>query len=157
VDDGRASAARLRERTVFVVADCERLPRTERVCDDCGAGSAGLPNRQQVPQTFDGAQWAVPAGFEAVRGGWELQAEVARMLAAAKAADAQEDETSGRDNRGDEPGKPAGPPSDEPDPTSQRNFTDPESRITKSKDGFVQPKMQRPRRRRGPDHLSRTN
>src|SRR5258707_2330889 len=36
------------------------------------------------------------------------------------------------------PGKPAAPPSDEPDPKSQRNFTDSESRIMKSKDGFVQ-------------------
>src|SRR5260370_14634801 len=36
------------------------------------------------------------------------------------------------------PGKPAAPPSDEPDPKSQRNFTDPESRIMKSKDCFVQ-------------------
>ena len=36
------------------------------------------------------------------------------------------------------PGKPAAPPSEEPDPKSQRNFTDPESRIMKSKDGFVQ-------------------
>src|SRR3979409_713183 len=36
------------------------------------------------------------------------------------------------------PGKPAAPPSDQPDPKSQRNFTDPESRIMKSKDGFVQ-------------------
>src|ERR1700741_2971544 len=119
----------------------------------------------------------------------ELQAEVARMLAAAEAADAEEDETFGKDKRGDEmpdwagdkqkrlakiqqamaaleaeaklaaggerptqaekqqqrdaeghkkPGKPAAPPSDEPDPKAQRNFTDPESRIMKSKDGFVQ-------------------
>ena len=119
----------------------------------------------------------------------ELKAEVARMLAAAEAADAQEDETFGKDKRGDEmpdwvgdkqerlakiqqamaaleaeamlaaeeerrieaekeqqrqaegrkkPGKPAAPPSDQPDPKSQRNFTDPDSRIMKSKDGFVQ-------------------
>src|SRR5664280_2955536 len=119
----------------------------------------------------------------------ELKAEVARMLAAAEAADAGEDETFGKDRRGDEmpdwagdkqkrlakiqqamaaleadaklaaeeerrieakkeqqrqaegrkkPGKPAAPPSDQPDPKSQRNFTDPESRIMKSKDGFVQ-------------------
>ncbi len=119
----------------------------------------------------------------------ELKAEVARMLAAAEAADSEEDETFGRDKRGDEmpdwagdkqkrlakiqqamaaleadarlaaaeerrieaekeqqrqaegrkkPGKPAAPPSDQPDPKSQRNFTDPESRIMKSKDGFVQ-------------------
>src|ERR1700736_939934 len=119
----------------------------------------------------------------------ELQAEVARMLAAAEAADSEEDETFGQNKRGDEmpdwagdkqkrlakiqqamaaleadarlaaaeerrieaekehkrqaegrkkPGKPAAPPSDQPDPKSQRNFTDPESRIMKSKDGFVQ-------------------
>jgi hypothetical protein len=119
----------------------------------------------------------------------ELKAEVACMLATAEAADAQEDETFGKDKRGDEmpdwasdkekrlakiqeamaaleaeaklaaeeerrieaekeqqrsaegrkkPGKPAAPPSDEPDPKAQRNFTDPESRIMKSKEGFVQ-------------------
>src|SRR6187397_2423705 len=119
----------------------------------------------------------------------ELKAEVACMLAAAEAADAQEDETFGKDKRGDEmpdwasdkkkrlakiqeamaaleaeaklaaeeerrieaekeqqrnaegrkkPGKPAAPPSDQPDPKAQRNFTDPESRIMKSKEGFVQ-------------------
>jgi transposase len=119
----------------------------------------------------------------------ELQAEVDRMLAAAEAADAREDETHGNTKTGDEmpnwvadkqkriekireakaaleaeakaaaeeqrgvetaalaereaegrkkPGKPAAPPSDEPAPKAQRNFTDPESRIMKSKDGFVQ-------------------
>lgn len=119
----------------------------------------------------------------------ELQAEVDRMLAAAEAADAQDDETHGKTKTGDEmpnwvadkqkriekireakaaleaeakaaaeeqrgvetaalaereaegrkkPGKPAAPPSDEPAPKAQRNFTDPESRIMKSKDGFVQ-------------------
>ena len=119
----------------------------------------------------------------------ELKAEVARMLAAAEAADAQEDETFGKDKRGDEmpdwagdkakrlakiqeamaaleadaklaaeeerrieaekqqqrnaegrkkPGKPAAPLPDEPDPKAQRNFTDPDSRIMKSKEGFVQ-------------------
>ena len=119
----------------------------------------------------------------------ELKAVVAWTLAAAEAADAQEDETFGKDKRGDEmpdwasdkekrlakiqeamaaleaetklaaeeerrieaekeqqrnaegrkkPGKPAAPPSDEPDPKAQRNFTDPDSRIMKSKEGFVQ-------------------
>src|SRR5208283_5142184 len=36
------------------------------------------------------------------------------------------------------PGPKAAPPSGEPDPKAQKNFTDPESRIMKSKDGFVQ-------------------
>jgi len=118
----------------------------------------------------------------------ELQAEVDRWLAAAAAADAEDDELYGS-KRGDElpdwvadkqkriakiaeakaeleaeakaaadeerclqaekqkqreaegrktTGKPAAPPSDAPAPKAQRNFTDPESRILKTKDGFIQ-------------------
>ena len=110
----------------------------------------------------------------------ELASEVDRWLAAAEAADAEEDKLHGKAKRGDEmpdwvadkkkriekireakaaleaeakaaaeeerrieaekqsqreaegrkkPGKPPAPPSDEPDPKAQRNFTDPESRI----------------------------
>src|ERR1700758_2698498 len=116
----------------------------------------------------------------------ELEAEVAKWMSAAEAADAEEDRPSARDKSGEElpkwvadkkkraekiraakaeleteakaaaaakaqaqaeaeerrraegrkkPGKPAAPPSDEPDPKAQKNFTDPESRIMKTKDG----------------------
>ena len=119
----------------------------------------------------------------------ELEAEVAKWLAAAEAADTEEDKLHGRDKTGEEmpdwvadkkkraekiraakteleaeakaaaeakskaeaeaeekrhaegrkkPGKPAAPTSSEPDAKAQKNFTDPESRIMKSKDGFVQ-------------------
>ena len=119
----------------------------------------------------------------------ELEAEVAKWLDAAEAADAAEDKLYGRDKTGDElpawvmdkklraerirkakadleaeakataeaklkaeaeasekraaegrrkPGRPAAPPSSEPDAKAQKNFTDPQSRIMKSKDGFVQ-------------------
>ncbi len=119
----------------------------------------------------------------------ELEAEVAKWLSTADAADAKEDKLHGRDKTGDEmpewvadkkrraerirqakaeleaeakaaaeakrkaeaeaakkreaegrrkPGRQGAPPSDEPDPKAQKNFTDPESRIMKSKDGFVQ-------------------
>jgi transposase len=118
----------------------------------------------------------------------ELQAEVDRWLAAAEAADAQEDALHGK-RRGDEMpawiadkekrlakiraakaeleaeakaaaeeearrraeaeetrkaegrkknGKDPAPLSEEPDPKTQRNFTDPESRILKTKDGYIQ-------------------
>jgi len=36
------------------------------------------------------------------------------------------------------PGRPAAPPSEDPDAKAQKNFTDPESRIMKTKDGFIQ-------------------
>ena len=118
----------------------------------------------------------------------ELQAEVDRWLAAAEAADAEEDALHGA-KRGDElpiwvadkqkriakireakaaleaeakaaaeeerrieaekqarrdaegrqkTGRKTEPPSDDPDPKAQRNFTDPESRIMKTKDGYIQ-------------------
>jgi transposase len=119
----------------------------------------------------------------------ELKAEVDRWLAAAEAADAEEDEAFGRDKRGDElpdwvvdkekrltkireakaaleaeaeaaaeeerrtaaeqekqrqaegrkrSGKMPRPPSQQPEAKAQRNFTDPQSRILKTKDGFIQ-------------------
>jgi transposase len=119
----------------------------------------------------------------------ELEAEVAKWLSAAEAADADEDKLHGRDKTGEEMpawvadkkqraekirqakaeleaeakaaaeaklkaaaeaeakreaegrkkgGRKAAPPSTEPEPKAQKNFTDPESRIMKSKDGFVQ-------------------
>jgi transposase len=105
----------------------------------------------------------------------DLEAEVAKWLAAAEAADAEEDKLHGKDRQGDEmpdwvadkkrraekiraakaeleaearaaaeakgrkkPGRPAAPPSNEPDPKAQKNFTDPESSIMKSKEGFIQ-------------------
>src|ERR1700722_460822 len=119
----------------------------------------------------------------------ELEAEVAKWLGAAEAADAAEDKLRGSDKTGDEmpewvadkkrraekirqakaeleaeakaaaeaklkaaaeaqeKGEPKGrrkggrktaPPSTQPDAKAQKNFPDPESRIMKSKDGFVQ-------------------
>ena len=119
----------------------------------------------------------------------ELEAEVAKWLSAAEAADATEDKLHGRDKTGEEMpawvtdkkrraekirqakaeleaeakvaaeaklkamaeaeakreaegrkkgGRKAAPPSTVPEPKAQKNFTDPESRIMKSKDGFVQ-------------------
>ena len=119
----------------------------------------------------------------------ELQAEVNRWLAAAEAADAEEDKAFGKDRRGDEmpdwvadkqkrlaklreakaaleaeakaaaeaqararqeaeekrkaegrkkPGKKTKEPRAEPAAKAQRNFTDPESRILLTKDGYIQ-------------------
>lgn len=119
----------------------------------------------------------------------ELEAEVAKWLATAEAADAKEDKLHGRDKTGEEmpawvadkkkraekirqakadleaeaktaaeakaraeakaeekrkaegrkkPGTKAAPPSIDPAPKAQKNFTDPESRIMKTKDGFIQ-------------------
>jgi hypothetical protein len=96
----------------------------------------------------------------------QLRAEVKQLLAQAEAADAAEDAEYGADRRGDElPAElqrresrlkrireakqvlearakeeagAAGQPTAKPDPKAQYNFTDPESRIMKGPDGFVQ-------------------
>ena len=67
----------------------------------------------------------------------ELEAE-AKAAAAAKAQAQAEAEERRKTEGRKKPGKPAAPPSDEPDPKAQKNFTDPESRIMKTKDGFIQ-------------------
>lgn len=67
----------------------------------------------------------------------ELETE-ARAACEAKAKAVAEAEEKRQAEGRRKPGKPAAPPSPEPDPKAQKNFTDPESRIMKSKDGFVQ-------------------
>ena len=69
----------------------------------------------------------------------ELEAE-AKAVAEAKAkakAQAEAEEKRRAEGR-KKSGKPIAPPSEEPDPKAQKNFTDPESRIMKTKDGFIQ-------------------
>lgn len=61
----------------------------------------------------------------------ELEAEAKAKAAAEQAAREKEDDKP----RG---GRKAAPPSAVPEPKAQRNFTDPESRILKSKDGYIQ-------------------
>jgi hypothetical protein len=67
----------------------------------------------------------------------ELEEEAKAAAEAKRKAEdeaAKEREATG----GRKGGRPAAPPSDVPDAKAQKNFTDPESRIMKSKDGFVQ-------------------
>jgi len=67
----------------------------------------------------------------------ELEAE-AKAAAEAEAKARAEAEAKRQAEGRKKPGKPAAPPSPEPDAKDQKNFTDPESRIMKGKDGFVQ-------------------
>ena len=67
----------------------------------------------------------------------ELEAEAKAAAAAEAKARAEAEEKRKAEGR-KRPGKPAAPPSEEPDPKAQKNFTDPESRIMKTNDGFIQ-------------------
>ena len=82
-----------------------------------------------------------------------LEADARLVAAEERRIEAEKEQQRQAEGR-KKPGKSAAaPPSDQPNPKSQRNFTDPESRIMKSKDGFV-PGLQCTgrRRRRRPDH-----
>jgi transposase len=75
------------------------------------------------------------ARIRAAKAELEAEAKAAADAKLAAAAEAQRQrEAEGRKK----PGRQAAPPSTAPDPKAQKNFTDPESRIMKSKDGFVQ-------------------
>src|SRR5271165_3336092 len=74
------------------------------------------------------------AKIRAAKAALEAEAKAAAEVKAKAEAEAEEK----RKAEGRKPGNAAAPPSPEPDPKAQRNFTDPESRIMKSKDGFVQ-------------------
>lgn len=67
----------------------------------------------------------------------ELEAEAEAAAEARRKTETAAAEQRRKDG-GKKPGEPAAPPSTEPDPKAQKNFTDPESRIMKTKDGFIQ-------------------
>ena len=66
-----------------------------------------------------------------------MEAEAKAAAAAEAKARAEAEERRQAEGR-KKPGRPAAPPSEEPNPKAQKNFTDPESRIMKTKDGFIQ-------------------
>ena len=67
----------------------------------------------------------------------ELEVEAKEAAEAKLRAEAKAEEKREAEGR-KKPGRKAAPPSAEPDAKAQKNFTDPDSRIMNSKDGFVQ-------------------
>ena len=85
-----------------------------------------------------------PIGWPTSRSGWRTRQAKAELEAEAKAAAEAEMQrreqaevqrkAEGRQKSGRTPA----PPKEEPDGKTQRNFTDPESRIVKTRDGDIQ-------------------
>ena len=67
----------------------------------------------------------------------ELEAEAKAAADVKRKAEVEAQEQRRKEGR-KKPGKPAAPITDEPAPKAQKNFTDPESRIMKTKDGYIQ-------------------
>ena len=163
--------------TAWGVGQCSRCGRDERSCNPANPSrryrsttcepSAGRRLRlQRRPPASARSRPAVQSALDCAASAGHSYAyssgsPLAALEADAKLAAEQERRIEAEKQRQrnaegrKKPGKPAAPLPDEPDPKAQRNFTDPDSRIMKSKEGFVQaynaPSTQRPR------SLSRTN
>ena len=129
------SYARMEERAAELEAEVERWMSAAAAADAAedkafGSDKSGAEMPEWVADKKKRA-----AKIRAAQA--ELEAE-AKAVAAAKAkaqAEAEERRKAEGRRKG---GKPPAPPSDEPDPKAQKNFTDPESRIMKTKDGYIQ-------------------
>src|SRR6195256_4832157 len=93
--------------------------------------------KKRIRPLFTQERVATNAGLFLEQAMAALEADARLAAAEERRIEAEKEQQRQAEGR-KKPGKPAAPPSDQPDPKSQRNFTDPESRIMKSKDGFVQ-------------------
>jgi hypothetical protein len=117
----------------FDEAECDRIRKLRTRVDRMRAPPGSLERRRQGM-----SHRAPPRAREPVDATKRCRSQAGARPAAAKAK-AQEKAEERRQAEGRrKPGRPAAPPSDKPDPKAQKNFTDPESRIMKTKDGFIQ-------------------
>ena len=103
-------------------ADTSGAPRS---AGEQRRGNARLGRRQEAARREDPQDQA------------ELEAEARAAAEAERKARAEAEKKREAEGR-KKPGKAAAPPSEDPDPKAQKNFTDPESHIMKTKDGFIQ-------------------
>jgi hypothetical protein len=129
------SYERMEKRAAELAAEVARWLASAEACDAAedkqhGADKSG----EEMPK------WVADKKQRAARirqAKAELEAEAKAAAAAKLEAAAQQQaqrEAAGRKK----PGRPAAPPVTTPEPKAQKNFIDPQSRIMKSKDGFVQ-------------------
>jgi transposase len=94
----------------------------------------GAKRGEEMPEWIADKQRRL-AKIREAKAALEAEAKAAAEEEARRRAEAEEQrQAEGRKRNG----PPPAPPSAEPDGKAQRNFTDPESRILKSKDGFIQ-------------------
>ena len=128
------SYARMRQRDAELLAEVDRWLAAAEAADTEEDAVHGRKRGDEMPKWIADKQKRI-AKIRAAQAELEAEAKAAageeRRIEVEKQA---EREAEGRKK----PGPPAAPPSDEPDAKAQRNFTDPESRIMKTKDGYIQ-------------------
>src|SRR3974390_528396 len=120
----------MRKREVELQAEVDRWLEAAEAADAAEDKGFGAHRRgDEMPDWVANKQARLAKIREAKA---ELEAEAKAKAAAEQAA---REKKNGDKLR---PGRKAVPPSDVPEPKAQRNFTDPDSRILKTKDGYIQ-------------------
>jgi hypothetical protein len=128
------SYERMKKREAELAAEVERWLKTAEAADRDEDKRYGDRRGDELPDWVADKQRFLEKIGQAKA---ELEAEAKAAAEEEKRRRQKADEerrASGRKKSGPEPA----PPKEEPSPKAQRNFTDPESRILKTKDGYIQ-------------------
>ncbi|HXG79340.1 MAG TPA: IS1182 family transposase [Methyloceanibacter sp.] len=128
------SYARMKQREAELQAEVERWLKAAEAADAEEDKLYGDKRGDEMPEWVADAQKRLEK-IRAAKAALEAEAKAAAEEEERRraAAEAQRIAEGGKKN-----GKTPAPPKAEPDGKSQRNFTDPDSRILKTKDGYIQ-------------------
>ncbi len=129
------SYERMKKREVELQAEVERWLAAAEAGDAEEDRQHGSRRGDELPDWIADKQKRLARIREAKAAALEAEAKVAAEEETRRRVEAEENRKAERRKRN---GPPPAPPSEEPDGKAQRNFTDPEDRILKSKDGFIQ-------------------
>ena len=130
------SYSRMKQRDAELQAEVDRWLQAAEAADAEEDKLHGNKRGDELPKWVTDKQ----SRIEKIRAAKaELEAEAKAAAEEERRIKAEAEKQRIAEGRKKRPGgKPDKPISDEPDPKAQRNFTDPESRIMKSKDGYIQ-------------------
>ncbi len=128
------SYERMKKREAELQVDVDRWLAAAEAADAEEDKLHGAKRGDEMPEWIADKQQRL-AKIRAAKAALEAEAKAAAEDEMRRRAEAEEKrKAEGRKRNG----PPPSPPNAEPDGKAQRNFTDPESRILKSKDGFIQ-------------------
>jgi transposase len=128
------SYARMNKREPELQAEVDRWLAAAEAADAAEDALHGAKRGDEMPAWVADKQKRL-AKIRAAKAELEAEAKAAAEEEARRRAEAEaKRKAEGRKKNGKTPE----PPDEEPDPKTQRNFTDPESRILKTKDGYIQ-------------------
>ena len=130
------SWARMAERAAELEAEVARWFEEAGRADDSEDARHGADRTGEELPDWVADKKRRAAAIRKAKAELEAEAKAAAEAAATARAEAEAQRQAGA--RKPPGGRPPAPPSGEPDPKAQRNFTDPESRIMKTRNGFEQ-------------------